>query len=385
MAWLVLLLLPLIVSLALCRLLIAVSVRDGPDGERKLQAEAVPTAGGLAILAAIGVTLLAVAVLTGAEPLDIARGLVTDQPYGGWVLLVLGFGLLGALDDWIGLPALAKLAVLAGASLAMATQMPEVDLALPLAGPVTVPPAAMSAGLALWILAFTNAANFMDGADGLAPGGLAIMLAGLAIGLGSVFLPMLEFLDTRTWAVLLTPVVAIMAIAGFLVWNLSGRLYMGDTGALALGGLFAVLAAYTAAHLGIWYPLVLALPFLVDVGLTLAYRALRRQPLLRAHRDHSYQLFIRRGASPVRVAMLWWAVGLACLAGAVSILGRGPEDTAYGAVLFTGLAGLGALLWIGQRIAYRTRPQPRQDTPLQLTPERPAKTGDTAAGVQPAE
>lgn len=390
MAWSILLLLPFLVSLLLCRLLMAVSVRDGPDGERKLQAAPVPTAGGIGILAGIVAPLALMAVLTGANPLSVAHGLVFHQPYGSWVLLVLGLGLLGAIDDGVGLPASLKLVVLVAASVAAATQLPAVDLGLPwlatpafaetsdTAGVFQAVPLTMTAGIALWILVFVNATNFMDGADGLAFGSLAIMLAGLGIGLGTAYWPMVEFIDPVTWAMLLTPAIAIMAIAGFLVWNLRGRLYAGDTGSLALGGLFAVMAAYTGAHFGIWYPLILALPFTVDVGMTLLYRTVRRQPLLRPHLDHAYQLFIRRGASPVRVAMLWWAFSAICLAASVSILRQDGAGTGYGAILFAALAAIGMVLWLWQRWAMRSR-APRQP------PERVRLSETKPASEAPAE
>ncbi len=383
------LILPFGMSVLLCRLLISVSVRDAPDGERKLQPAPVPTAGGLAMLAAIAIPLLALGLATGATPLTILTGLLAHQPHGSWVLFVLGLGLLGVLDDGFGLPAWVKLVLLAGACLAMATQMPAVDLALPPglgsgeaeATGLQVP---MLAGLALWLFVCINATNFMDGADGLAMGCLAIMLAGLGVGLASVYWPMLDFIDTRTWALLLSPVIAIMAIAGFLVWNLRGRLYAGDTGALALGGLLAVISGYAAAHLGIWFPLVLALPFLVDVGMTLAHRAVRRQPLLRAHRDHAYQLLIRRGAAPVRVALLWWGLTFVCLLGALSILWLEPVHPGYGAMLFAALALLGATAWMIQRGLLHgrspaSRSGPQRPSISERSTDLPVPTGTTPA------
>ncbi|MEM7765857.1 MAG: hypothetical protein AAF253_00030 [Pseudomonadota bacterium] len=392
MIWQLLLILPFIVSLVLCRLMMAVSVRDAPDGGRKQQDAPVPTAGGVAILAAIAAPLVGLAVLAGVRPEEVATGLIAVQPFGSWVLFVLGLGLVGVIDDWIGLPAMVKFVLLAAASVAVATQLPAVDLSVPWisGGPEATDtvPLLMVAGLALWIFVFVNATNFMDGADGLAMGSLAVMFAGIGIGLGVFYRPMLEFVGEAMWMVLLTPVVAVAAIAGFLVWNLPGKIYAGDTGALAIGGLFAVMAAFTGAHLGIWYPLILALPFLVDVGMTLAYRALRRQNLLKAHREHAYQVFIRRGASPVRVSILWWAFSVICLFAAIAVL-RQPEAEreVYGAGLFLVLAVSGAVLWIWQRVTQRARVRASARTreAVKLTPTAPTPPAAPATSrAQPA-
>ncbi|MEM0985617.1 MAG: hypothetical protein AAGJ32_05180 [Pseudomonadota bacterium] len=395
MAWFILLFLPFAVSFAMSRLLISVSVKDAPDGERKFQESPVPTAGGLAILSGLAVPLLVITVLAGTGPLALAGGLYTVQPFGGWVIFVIALGLLGALDDVFGLSAFLKLVLLAAGAAAVAAQLPAVDLPVPFqfgvpgenatampSGGSVQGSAIIAAVLAIWILVFTNAANFMDGADGLAFGCLAIMFAGVAIGLGIAYRPMLDYVDEPTRVVLLTPLMAVMAIAGFVAWNLRGQIYGGDTGALSIGGLFSVFAAFTGAHVGIWYPLTLALPFLVDAGLTLVYRALLRQPLLSGHREHAYQLLIRRGASPVRVAILWWGFSLICLVSAVFSAARADPSNMTGAAVFGALLVLGVGLWIWQRIAFRSRPRRMRTTErVKLTPDppSPASAGTTLA------
>lgn len=359
MVWFVVLVLPFLLALTACRVLMSVSVRDAPDGARKLQPVPVPTAGGAGIIASVMLSLLALAALAGIDIPASLTAIALTKPYGGWLLLVLGAAVVGLADDVFGLPAVVKFLVLGGLCAAAATQSAAVDIAVPWLGTVIVDDGAlplwMMAGLALWFFVFINGANFMDGADGLAFGSLAIMLVGITVALGTVYLPLIGLVGQSVWTVLLVPVLTVSAIAGFLVWNLQGKLYGGDTGALTLGALFAVMGAHTAGHVGIWYVAILSLPFLVDVVMTVLYRLLKGDNIIRAHREHAYQLFIRRGASPARVAVLWWGFSLACMLAAATILWQEPLLPGYGLVLFASLLMVGVTLWLWQRLALRTK------------------------------
>jgi UDP-N-acetylmuramyl pentapeptide phosphotransferase/UDP-N-acetylglucosamine-1-phosphate transferase len=103
---------------------------------------------------------------------------------------------------------------------------------------------------------------------------------------------------------------AALACAGFLPWNLRGLLFQGDTGALFCGFLFAALAILATTPsvrpgLSLYFGPLILLPFLTDVLLTLAVRARRGQSLLKAHRDHLYQLWLRQTSQPSHVALAW--------------------------------------------------------------------------------
>jgi phospho-N-acetylmuramoyl-pentapeptide-transferase len=100
------------------------------------------------------------------------------------------------------------------------------------------------------ILATTHAVNLTDGLDGLASGTIVPPLAVLAvIAYHSMGVPGFQFL--RVNAVALTFAVAtIGAVLGFLLYNRHpARLFMGDTGSLALGGALAGIAILTGAQL----------------------------------------------------------------------------------------------------------------------------------------
>lgn len=155
---------------------------------------------------------------------------------------VLGFGAIGCLDDWtvirqqsnkgiapkvkLGLQVLvAILACIAFSRLGFL----DTTLALPLIG--VLPLGLLFWPLALFVLLGTNnAVNLTDGLDGLAASTVAIALVALAL-------------------VVPQPDLAMMAVtlsgscAGFLAQNRNpAKVFMGDTGSLALGGALAAIA-----------------------------------------------------------------------------------------------------------------------------------------------
>ena len=149
---------------------------------------------------------------------------------------------------------------------------------------------------------------------------------------------------------------AASALAGFLVWNLPGKLFAGDAGSLSVGGLIGGASVMFAIDGPVLVPLTLCLPILIDVFLTLAWRARHGRPLMKAHRDHAYQLLLRAGWSHGKVARLWWGMTVIC-AGAVI---AGPFASAaglYGAriwpldvIVFAVLLIAGCGLWLRQRV-----------------------------------
>lgn len=330
----VLLSLPLL-SILLCFLVIRLGVKDAPDGGRKTQKAPVPTAGGIAIFAALAFGLL----LTG----DLAGLLGNGLP--ALVLFVLASATIGLFDDTVGLDPKLKLVLLALVSVFAAVFGPRLGhFHLPF-GPgegYGLPVWLSVAGVALWLFVMANATNFMDGSNGLAMGSAMLMFAAYAI-----LLNWLAIQDPRTgveMAMSHMTAMAAAAISGFLVWNLSGRLFAGDTGSLGVGALLGAAGLVVACRLTVWEPVVLTLPFLVDVFMTLLWRARAGRNLFDAHRDHAYQLLLRAGWSHRRVASLWAGMTLVCGAG---LLGLGPL---WGAQVIFGLLALGIGLWTWQRV-----------------------------------
>ena len=204
------------VMLALHPLAIKIGLVDRPGG-RKRHKEPVPIIGGLAMFAGIAVGLILV-----------------EPPMMGFLsALVAGFLLvaIGAIDDKISLPAATRLITQISAVLIMifGASLQLADIGAPFGTGVI--------SLGLFSVIFTvvvsltmiNAYNMVDGLDGLAGSLAVIALLSIAIvaGRDSVFV--------------LSALVAVAAIAGFLVfnlpvsWNRSVRSFMGDAGSTLLG------------------------------------------------------------------------------------------------------------------------------------------------------
>ncbi|KCZ96381.1 glycosyl transferase family protein [Hyphomonas hirschiana VP5] len=334
---------PLIISFLVCALMIRLGPKDAPDGGRKTQSRPVPSAGGVGVLAGVlGALFLASLLQPGGLGNPVAT--LAQIALAGPMLLVLIAGLLGFADDRLNLPAGRKLLILAAAALLAAIYGPHVThFWLPGAnGSGYVLPAFLAiAGAALWLFIMANAVNFMDGANGIAMGSAAILLAALAV----ITAPPT---GSAPGILFLLLVAAAAAVCGFLAWNLAGRLYAGDTGALAIGALMGGAGLSAGVIHSVWVPATLALPILLDVILTLIWRARLGRPLMQAHRDHAYQLFLRAGWSHLQVAGLWWGF---CLITSLAAITGARNGAGVAAALFAFMFLAGSALWGWQRIA----------------------------------
>ena len=257
------------------------------------------TSGGLAIVVASALGLFVFAAASPEARLDLGRAALA-------VAFAGSLGLLGAVDDLFDLGAKPKLLLQAVGSVGFAALVARIDV-LPLAPGAVLHLAPLIAilGTGLWLVVLTNAVNFMDGANGLAAGCVAIASAGLAAA---------GFASGQP-AIGGAALTAAAAIVGFLPWNLPARrLFQGDVGALFCG--FAIAALQVLAATGepgrtlspYLAPFAMT-PFLTDVLLTLASRARRGERLFQAHRDHLYQVWLTRtGKSHGALAVRAWAV-----------------------------------------------------------------------------
>jgi len=300
-----------------------------PPTERGAHCRPTPTSGGVAIMGAVGLGLL-LHPFAGGLGLRIAATLA----------LALAMGVIGALDDLLDIGAKTKLLLQAALALVFATFVAHVEV-LPLGLGVNLPlgPIVGIAGVALWIVVATNAVNFMDGANGVAPGAQLCLFIATAAAARARY-PLVAEVAT----------VAALACAGFLPWNLRGRLFQGDAGALFCGFLFAGLTILSTAPsagspgLSLYFGPLILLPFLTDVLLTLAVRARRGQGLLQAHRDHLYQLWLRQGSKPSHVALAWRVMAIMAVYGGfgLAMLACPPRVQPE---MFAAAVAFGALVW----------------------------------------
>lgn len=317
-----------------------------PPGDRTSHDAPTPTSGGLAILAGACAGWLVGLALNGGS--GEARGVVVV------LACAAALALLGAVDDLYDLPATSKLAAMAAAAIAA------IVFATPAGRALTAPSGAAGAGWLVfvavaggWLLLVTNAVNFMDGANGLVAGSLAIAFAALALGAAQAGRPQIA----------LCALAACAAHAGFLPWNLGGRLFQGDAGALPAGFLFAGLCLLAADALGPGFGALALSPLLLDVLHTLLRRARAGSPLMSAHREHLYQRWLQAsGASHEALAWRVWAL-VAAGSGAALLAARWPTLGQLQALL--GVAALLSLGWV--RLSRRVDAKLAADAPAPVT------------------
>jgi UDP-GlcNAc:undecaprenyl-phosphate GlcNAc-1-phosphate transferase len=224
----------LVLSVGITPVVLSVSHRrewyDIPN-ERKIHTNPIPRLGGIGIFWGLIVASIAVPLLF---PLFVGR--VESLTYSARFLFPLfGFCVIhtmGLIDDFHNLDAGLKFALqlVAGALVTVGgftisrVTLPGIgSLSLGIfAYPLTV----------LWIVALSNAINLVDGVDGLA-GGIAALTA-LSLALMNIiaghFIPALVSLAL------------LGSVAGFLAFNLPpARIFMGDSGALLIGFVLAVI------------------------------------------------------------------------------------------------------------------------------------------------
>lgn len=179
------------------------------------------------------------------------------------IALTLAYGMIGWLDDWQvlryrsnqGIPPRLRLGLEIGCGVLFCawlgwSQPGITTVAFPFG-------VALPLGFLFWLLALfvvtaqSNALNLTDGVDGLAAGTSAIAL----LGLGALVAP--------TWPSLMIFCACLSgSCVGFLTHNYNpARVFMGDTGSLALGGAFAAVGLITNT---LWGLLILSGIFLAE-------------------------------------------------------------------------------------------------------------------------
>ncbi|PUB18090.1 phospho-N-acetylmuramoyl-pentapeptide-transferase [Paenisporosarcina sp. OV554] len=210
------------------------SIREeGPQSHMKKAGT--PTMGGLVFIVSIVITTLGVAFYLE---------MLTTQTIV-LVLVFVGFGLIGFLDDFIkvvlkrnlGLTSLQKIIgqiIIAVASFLLLNQGPfETTVSVPFTDWSVDLGIAYVAFLIFWLVGFSNAVNLTDGLDGLVSG-----TASIAFTTFGVLALVYHQLDIAIFAFAVTG-----ALLGFLIFNANpAKLFMGDTGSLALGGALAMVS-----------------------------------------------------------------------------------------------------------------------------------------------
>ena len=282
-----------LLSAGVVRLMIAFPILDDPN-RRAATAHTVPTpkGGGLGIVAAF---VAGMVVLYGTA--RYAR--IAEAEFLGTILAAVAIAGVALADDIRDFRFVVKLAAQAGAALvAIASGLVVSRLAIPWVGVVELGIAGPLLTL-FWIVACTNAVNFMDGMDGLVGGSLLVACASLcfiAAGQGA-------------WFVYAAALFLTAGLVGYLPFNLHpARIFMGDVGSQFLGFILAVLgvacARFDTAQLSFLIVPLLLFGHLFDTGFTIVRRVLMGERPSTPHRTHLYQMAQRTGLSVHRVAAI---------------------------------------------------------------------------------
>jgi phospho-N-acetylmuramoyl-pentapeptide-transferase len=268
--------------------------------------EGTPTMGGLLIV----VVVIGIAIVLELTTQDFLDG-STFAPLATLALV----GALGTADDWLnartgdGISATQKLlwqSVVGGVA---AWQIQDtyqiVNIVVPFVGAVAVNPIVYILIAAFAIVATSNAVNITDGLDGLAGGTLIFAFTGYMVIAYTFGQPNLAVLCA----------LIIGAITAFLWFNVHpAQIFMGDSGALALGATLAVTALISGQVLLL--PLI-GLVFVLETGsviLQVASVKLRGKRLFRMSPLHHH--FELMGWDEEKITLRFWIIGaLAALVG----------------------------------------------------------------------
>lgn len=282
-----------------------------------------PTMGGVAmVLAALAGYLLAHA---GTHVAFSRAGVLV-------VLVTVCAGAIGFLDDWIkvrhrrslGLTKRGKFGSLVAMSVGFALAAEHwagVNTHLSFTRWDSIGVDLGSIGWIFWailvIVGTANAVNLTDGLDGLASGSATFCFAILAIIGYWQFRHYSIYHVASALDLALAAVAAAGACLGFLWWNAApARIFMGDTGSLAIGSALAVLCLQM--NLQLLLPVIGGLFVIVTLSVVIqivSYRLFHRRVFLMAPLHHHFELL---GWPETTVIVRFWI-----LAGLFAALGLG--------------------------------------------------------------
>lgn len=280
---------------------------EQPEGHRVKMGT--PTMGGVMFIMPVLLLsgLLNAVALIGVTTSGIGRSVLLPM------LVMLGFAILGAVDDWEGIHgrrkgdgmrARTKFAFQVILALAIAYVLKYVidapDLYLPgyffeiEIGWIYVPIAAFI------IVAESNAVNFTDGLDGLA----GLIAATAIAAFGGIALMQEQTYLARFCFIL------VGALFGFLWFNVHpAQLIMGDTGSMALGSVLAVIALMTGQWPMLLIIAIIPLAEMLSVVIQVVYfrmtggkRFFKMTPI-----HHHFELL---GWSETQIVQRFWLIGL---------------------------------------------------------------------------
>ena len=222
--------------------------------------------------------------------------------------------LVGVIDDWKGLTPLPRLLIEVATAVILILEFPSFRF------PVDTIPLVGGALSVVWIVAMTNAFNFLDNMDGLT--------AGIAI-ISTLVLSVMALLIGHLPAAILG-FVLVGALSGFLCYNFPpASVFMGDAGGLFLGfvvGGLSLLVSHHASLTAVGLPpflaplLTLAVPA-YDLVSVVLIRVAAGVPVWIGDNNHISHRLVREGFSRRGAVLIIYAVTLlTCIPAALVLL-----------------------------------------------------------------
>ncbi len=262
-----------------------------------------PTMGGLAFILVPSIVYVLFALFSPFR-LDMNTGII--------LLAYIGYGLIGFIDDYIIVVKKNNEGLKPGVKFAMQSVLAIVFFLLYRSVSSTgvwipILDKTIDLGFLYFILVFfmftaeTNAVNLTDGVDGLCAGLMAIALVPF------VLFAMLEGVPNVAFLLLLV----VFALLGYLVYNLHpARIFMGDTGSLALGGLIAAAAMVLKQELLL---IVIGFVFVAEVLSVIIqvthFKRTKKRIFLMAPLHHHFE---KSGWDENKVVRNFWTAGILC-------------------------------------------------------------------------
>ncbi|MCK8828024.1 undecaprenyl/decaprenyl-phosphate alpha-N-acetylglucosaminyl 1-phosphate transferase [Natroniella acetigena] len=258
--------------------------------QRRINKQAIPNLGGIAIYAGVIITLVL---------LGYARDFLAILVSGSLIFC------LGILDDlyelsaWnklIGQSVIALLAIFLGLQIQFITNPWGGMYYLGwLSVPITL----------VWLVGITNTINLVDGLDGLA-GGITVIAA--------ITLAIFAYQQGQILTVILTLTV-IGSTLGFLRYNFNpAQIFMGDTGSMFLGfmlGAISISGALKSVTALTLLVVVLALGIpIFDTLLSIIRRKLKSQPIFQADNNHFHHKLLALGLRQYEVVLIIYLISI---------------------------------------------------------------------------
>lgn len=313
-----------VVTPAMRKVAIHFDAVDAPNLERKVQKEAVPYLGGVAI--AFGV----VAASYGSM-LAVDFSWQTIKLASTVLVPAIAISAMGLWDDLKGLQPWPRLIAQTGTGVVVSAILIATDTSGVAFGNTFLNYAITT----LWIVGVCNSINFFDNHDGGAAGTVAVI---------TFFLFFIAY-DRQQVLVSALAVVTAGATAGFLIWNRHpAKIYMGDAGSLFLGIIISVLTirlspGVVPTYKSLAIPLLLMAIPILDTTVAVFSRLYRGISPFQGGRDHLSHRLMRIGFARKSTAVTLWALAAFYAALAVALY-TWPDTWGSQILIFAGITWL---------------------------------------------